>query len=99
MTRYAGIRERAAQLLERDGWCQSARQGQRRCLVVAIFEAQESFDAEARAAEEIEETIEIELGLKPKFSLADWNDAPTRTLPQVLAALRGQPIPQPEEQR
>ena len=80
--KYRKIRERAAQLLERDGWCQGTKkdaQG-RRCLSGALEAV-----AEWEEAGDVWYALRMELNAVPSA----WNDAPGRTLAEVLAALRG----------
>lgn len=69
---------RAADLLRRDGWCQgmSHHPDGRWCLVgVLSLEAWEP------------NRVKTKLGILPLGSVSDWNDAPGRTLPEVLAVL------------
>ncbi len=84
MTAPAEILSRAADLLEARGWVQGAWlvPSRGRCTLGAISasaeEDQAGFDSACVLAEE---------NCGGNISL--WNDAPERTLPQVLAMLRG----------
>lgn len=77
----------AADLLERDGWCQKAlSDGQgRRCVLQAMIDGGGSDRLyEAKIA------LCRYLGLETSFPcVSPWNNAPERTQPEVLAALRG----------
>lgn len=80
---------RAAELLERDGWCRGNsidRQG-RRCAMGAINSASHepgsgtAWDRFDQAADR----LQTYLG---RTHVPDWNDHPERTAEQVIAALR-----------
>jgi hypothetical protein len=77
--------ERAAQLIERDGWCQGrmhALSGER-CLFKAILDA-EPCDSRVVIGE-----VRSRLGTNSIVSLWNWNDEHGRTKDEVLALLRG----------
>lgn len=86
------VRERAAQLIERHGWCQWA--GRR--MDGAICAQQAIYDADRELCEDryilprtgFAAIIEVceELGIT---TLAGWNDQQRRTVGDVLSALRG----------
>jgi len=78
------VLERAAQILEHSGWCQqySHRSSGESCLYGAILDA-----APGSAMDAVYEVRE-RIGVMNTVGLFDWNDAPGRTLSEVLAVLR-----------
>lgn len=73
---------RAADLIERDGWCQRfANKNGRYCLFGAISMAAGVFDACA-----LTDRVSRYLGVPSAIS---WNDAPCRTKEEAIRALRG----------
>jgi len=79
------IRALAARLIERDGWCTEtfAEKDGSRCIAGAILAASADRTEYSQTAEEIER----ELGCG---TLMQWNEAPGRTVEDVLAALGGE---------
>ena len=70
----------AAELLEKDGWCQGKHMdGQRRCVGWAIADSTEG---------RMRNVLHV-LDAYLEQDAVTWNDTPGRTLPEVLAALRG----------
>lgn len=85
------ILSRAADLLEERGWGQGVGSGlyNQCCLVRSV----DSVAADQRAADRALEACFPRIGLELDPGdllgpLIRWNDAPTRTLPEVLAVLR-----------
>lgn len=81
----AAVLDGAADLLERDGWCQRAwrnRTGQR-CAQTALVDSAEGVydDPWVKATWVMRQWI--------GESLTPWNDEPGRTASEVIAALRG----------
>ena len=86
------VRERAARLLEERGWCQgcSVDSRGRVCLIGALaYTAGLTYNL----CKELRQELQQEYPGENIDSLACWNDAQDRTISQVLALLRGQPIP------
>ena len=73
----------AADLLERDGWCQHAPMDERgrRCLINAVYSV-----GDYMACRDAERQIKLFID-KPHLSW--WNDTDGRTKEQVIAVLRG----------
>lgn len=86
------LRERAAQEIERRGWCQrsSTDPAGRVCLMKALSladdAAKDGGEACFKAYDELYAEVGVPSGL---LSLAKWNDAPERTKDEVIARLRG----------
>lgn len=86
----AQILSRAADILEARGWCQGRMRASYTgacCTYGAILlvtERDPDMMRRFRAVKLAEEYLEEEYGI------TRWNDDPSRTLPQVLAMLRGQ---------
>jgi len=77
----ADILLRAAELLERGGWCQNARSiGARHCALGAIDAVTNNNNDYYAARLRLREYV----GRAPAF----WNDDPTRTASEVIAAMR-----------
>lgn len=84
------IRRKAADLIEERGWVQDAEGGGRVCLVVALNLAADHVDDSGSGSTQLRRTkteLRKELGVD---NLVIWNDEPSTTKEQVLAALRGQ---------
>ncbi len=79
----AEVARKAADLIERDGWCQGRfRNGRRRCLVAALDDV---------SHEAVTELAVVRVVLKEHTGerwSSDWNDAPERTADEVIALLR-----------
>lgn len=82
------VLEKAADLIERDGWCQGGdgRDGKCRCMMVAIADASDS--APPPRLSLWQRTRDAIWGYLGVTSGAKWNDAPERTAAEVIAALR-----------
>lgn len=79
--------ERAAEILEHDGWCQGryVSEDGSRCLMGALWRA--AYDGGGAYTLPEEESLRKFLGVGYR-RLSQWNDAPGRTAKEVVAALR-----------
>ncbi len=83
----AEVARKAADLLERDGWCQGLfRDGTRRCLSAAITAA--VADVSAPRRDIADEVVRDALRRHTGMTSTRWNDAPERTGDDVIALLR-----------
>ena len=79
------VLDAAADLLERDGWCQDTffdYKG-RRCIRRAIGDCGPTRSLRYQAANIVRERVD-------SMFLTEWNDAKGRTAAEVIAALRGE---------
>lgn len=79
----------AAELLERDGWCQGHFKNKvgQRCLRGALIAATAN-DGYINTKRLVEATEAIEAAHDGRFYGATWNDRPGRTADEVIALLR-----------
>ena len=91
MERAAAILNRAAELIEKDGWIQGNwREHGARCAGQAIYDAlpyRMDFSASDSAWVAMRRQIGKQRG-DTMFEIAHWNDAPGRTKDEVIATLK-----------
>ncbi len=80
----AEVARRAADLLERDGWCQGrfSTFARRRCLSGALMAADRWGSP---AVQQVQKQVLVHTGT---WCPSQWNDAPGRTADEVIALLR-----------
>ncbi len=85
----AEVARKAADLLERDGWCQGRLYSDdgERCLLGVLIAVEQYLDTpdEVDEIDAVDEAIGCRVGTP---FLAKWNDAPERTADEVIALLR-----------
>ena len=82
-----GVLTRAADLIERDGWCQGGSiVGKKRCAAAAIGDVLATYRTSTLACRR--EIVGALLHATGLWSIPDWNDEPGRTKEEVVAALR-----------
>ncbi len=79
----AEVARKAADLLERDGWCQGKFRNSGAHCVVAALTAVDDWSAPEQAA--VRRRLRVHAGTE---WLVNWNDAPERTADEVIALLR-----------
>lgn len=73
---------RAAELLERDGWCQGAYfDGNSACTIGALMDAAADIQDRNAAIYRLKDALD-------GWNIFNWNDAPGRTKEEVVAKLR-----------
>jgi hypothetical protein len=93
MTQVAQVLNRAADLIEENGWFQKDSFGRCLCAAYAINQARREGPYPVSQEREALTTLLAHLGIveqfKPILRVVTWNDAPGRTQQEVVDALRG----------